>query len=356
MFPRTPLARTDHMTIDDNTATTSAMTIAMRTALAAAAAVRATTSPNPWVGAAVVSPDGDVVAVGATEPPGGRHAEIVALDAAGPAAEGATLVCTLEPCSHHGRTPPCTDAIIAAGIRRVVVAITDPDPLVAGSGLDALRRAGLDVELGLLSDDAEEQLAPYLHHRCTGRPYVICKLAMSADGAIAAADGTSQWITGEAARCDAHRLRAESDAILVGAGTVRADDPALTVRHVDGTDPLRVVLGSAPPDAQVHPCLEWTGGLDDLLDELGSRGVVQLMVEGGARVVGSFHAAGLVDRYVLYLAPALFGGSDAKAAIGSATAATIGDIWRGRFDSIERVGDDLRIELVPLQEGRKEGS
>jgi diaminohydroxyphosphoribosylaminopyrimidine deaminase/5-amino-6-(5-phosphoribosylamino)uracil reductase len=180
---------------------------------------------------------------------------------------------------------------------------------------------------------------------------VICKLAMSADGGIAAADGTSQWITGEAARRDAHRLRAESDAILVGAGTVRADDPALTVRHVDGDDPLRVVLGTAPPDARVHPCLEWTDGIDELLDELGRRGVVQLMVEGGARVVGSFHAAGLVDRYVLYLAPALFGGSDARAAIDAATAATIGDIWRGRFDRIERVGDDLRLELIPLQEG-----
>jgi diaminohydroxyphosphoribosylaminopyrimidine deaminase / 5-amino-6-(5-phosphoribosylamino)uracil reductase len=204
-------------------------------------------------------------------------------------------------------------------------------------------------------DDAEAQLAPYLHHRRTGRPYVICKLAMSADGAIAAADGTSQWITGEAARRDAHRLRAESDAILVGAGTVRADDPALTVRHVDGDDPLRVVLGTAPPDARVHPCLEWTGGLDDLLDELGGRGVVQLMVEGGARVVGSFHAAGLVDRYVLYLAPALFGGSRRE---GGDRRGDRGDDRRHLarpFRRIERVGDDLRIDLVPLQEGRKEG-
>jgi diaminohydroxyphosphoribosylaminopyrimidine deaminase/5-amino-6-(5-phosphoribosylamino)uracil reductase len=331
----------------DNAATTGAM----RTAIAAAAAVRATTSPNPWVGAAVISVDGELLGVGATEPPGGRHAEIVALAAAGPRAEGATLVCTLEPCAHHGRTPPCTDAIIAAGIERVEVAIADPDPLVAGSGIDALRRAGLDVDSGLLASEVEAQLAPYLHHRRTGRPYVVCKLAMSADGGIAAADGTSQWITGEAARHDAHRLRAESDAILVGAGTVRADDPALTVRHVDGDDPLRVVLGTAPPDARVHPCLEWTDGIDELLDELGGRGVVQLMVEGGARVVGSFHAAGLVDRYVLYLAPALLGGSGAKAAIDAPTAATIADIWRGRFDHIERVGDDVRLELIPLKEG-----
>ena len=327
------------MTIDDTTA--------MATALAAAAAVRATTSPNPWVGAAIVDADGELLGVGATEPPGGRHAEIVALDAAGGAAAGATLVCTLEPCSHHGRTPPCTDAIIAAGIRRVVVAITDPDPKVAGTGIAALRGAGIEVEIGLGAAEAAVQLAPYLHHRRTGRPYVICKLAMSVDGGTAAPDGSSQWITGDAARRDAHRLRAESDAILVGAGTVRADDPALTVRHVDGDDPLRVVLGSAPAGAKVHPCLEWDAGLDDLLEELGGRGVLQLMVEGGAGVVGSFHAAGLVDRYVLYLAPALFGGSDAKSAIGAATAPTIADIWRGRFDTIERVGDDIRIELIP---------
>jgi len=328
------------MTIDDKAA--------MATALAAAADVRATTAPNPWVGAAIISAVGDLVGVGATEPPGGRHGEIMALDAAGDAAAGATLVCTLEPCSHHGRTPPCTDAIIAAGIRRVVVAITDPDPKVAGTGIAALRDAGIEVDVGVLAAEAEAQLAPYLHHRRTGRPYVICKLAMSVDGLIAAPDGSSQWITGEVARRDAHRLRAESDAILVGAGTVRADDPALTVRHVDGDDPLRVVLGSAPAGAKVHPCLEWHGSLDDLLTELGGRGIVQLMVEGGASVVGSFHAAGLVDRYVLYLAPALFGGSDAKSAIGAATAPTIADIWRGRFESIERVGDDLRIELIPL--------
>jgi len=329
---------------------------AMMAALAAAAGVRATTSPNPWVGAAVVSADGELISVGATERPGGRHAEIVALDAAADAASGATLVCTLEPCSHHGRTPPCTDAIIAAGVRRVVVAIIDPDPKVAGTGIDALRQAGIEVEVGILAAEAEAQLAPYLHHRVTGRPYVLCKLAMSTDAGIAAPDGTSQWITGDEARRDAHSLRAESDAVLVGAGTVRADDPALTVRHVDGDDPLRVVLGAAPAGAKVHPCLEWTGELGDLLDELGGRGVVQLMVEGGANVVGSFHAAGLVDRYVLYLAPALFGGSDAKAALGGATAATIADIWRGRFDSIERVGDDLRIELIPLKPSLREGT
>ncbi|HSL72883.1 MAG TPA: bifunctional diaminohydroxyphosphoribosylaminopyrimidine deaminase/5-amino-6-(5-phosphoribosylamino)uracil reductase RibD [Ilumatobacteraceae bacterium] len=329
------------MVIDDTTA--------MRAALAAAATVRTTTSPNPWVGAVVVTADG-IVGVGATEPPGGRHAEIVALAEAGAAARGATVVCTLEPCSHHGRTPPCTDALIAAGVRRVVVGVVDPDDRVAGAGIAALRAAGIAVDVGVLADEITRQLAAYLHHRRTSRPYVVCKLAMSLDGGTAAPDGSSQWITGDEARRDAHRLRAESDAIAVGAGTVRADDPALTVRHVEGADPLRVVLGSAPADARVHPCLQWHGDLDELLDDLGRRGVVQLMVEGGARVIGSFHRAGLVDRYVLYVAPALFGGRDAAPAIGGETATTITDIWRGRFESVERVGADLRIEIVPHEE------
>jgi diaminohydroxyphosphoribosylaminopyrimidine deaminase/5-amino-6-(5-phosphoribosylamino)uracil reductase len=295
----------------------------------------------------VLSADGHPVGTGATESPGGRHAEIVALAEAGAAAIGGTIVCTLEPCSHHGRTPPCTDAIIAAGVRRVVVGIVDPDERVGGTGVEALRHAGVDVEVGVLADQVEAQLAPYLHHRRTGRPYVVCKLAMSLDGGTAAADGTSQWITGADARRDTHRLRAESDAILVGAGTVRADDPALTVRHVEGNDPLRVVLGTAPADARVRPCLEWAGEIGDLLDDLGGRGVVQLMIEGGAQVVGSFHRAGLIDRYVLYVAPALFAGTAAFPAIGGDTASTLAELWRGRFDSVERVGSDLRIEIVP---------
>ena len=205
----------------------------MRAAIEAAAAVRTTTSPNPWVGTVVVDDGGRIVATGATQPPGGAHAEREALRHAGAAARGATLVTTLEPCSHTGRTPPCVDAIVDAGIRRVVVGIEDPDPKVAGQGIAALRAAGIDVTVGVEAAAVEAQLAPYLTHRRTGRPYVVLKLAATVDGRTAAPDGTSQWITGEAARADAHRLRAESDAVLVGAGTVRADDPSLTVRHVD---------------------------------------------------------------------------------------------------------------------------
>jgi diaminohydroxyphosphoribosylaminopyrimidine deaminase/5-amino-6-(5-phosphoribosylamino)uracil reductase len=318
----------------------------MRAAIAAAAEVRTNTAPNPWVGAVVASTDGSVIATGATQPPGGPHAEREALRRAGDAARGATLVCTLEPCSHHGRTPPCVDAIVEAGIARVVVGIEDPDPRVAGSGIATLRAAGVDVTVGVEAVAVAEQLAPYLVHRRTGRPYVVLKLAATVDGATAAPDGTSQWITGPEARADAHRLRAESQAILVGAGTVRADDPALTVRHVAGPDPLRVVLGRAPAGARVHPCLERSGDLGAVLDELGGRGVLQLLVEGGATVAHAFHDAELVDRYVVYLAPAVLGGDDATGLFRGAGAPTIDALRRGRFASVSMVGADVRLDLV----------
>lgn len=317
----------------------------MDRALALAAGVRGSTSPNPWVGCVLQAQDGRIFE-GATAPPGGAHAEAAALALAGDAARGATAWVTLEPCSHHGRTPPCADALIAAGVRRVVVAIEDPDEKVAGAGIRALKDAGLEVDLGVRHDQAWSLLEPYLKHRRTGRPWVVLKLAASMDGRTAAPDGSSQWITGEEARADAHRLRSESDAVLVGAGTVRADDPALTVRHVEGPDPLRVVLGKAPADAKVHPAVELEGDLGVVLDELGRRGVIQLLVEGGAAVAGELHRAGLVDRYVVYLAPVLFGGEDARPLLAGPGAPTIDDVWRGRILSVERLGDDLRIELA----------
>lgn len=313
---------------------------AMRRALALAASVRASTSPNPWVGC-VLSTGHE----GATQPPGGPHAEAVALAAAGDAARRATLWTTLEPCSHTGRTGACAEAVVDAGIARVVVGIEDPDPQVAGRGIERLRAAGIDVTVGVLADEVREQLAPYVKHRTTGRPWVVLKLAATLDGRTAAPDGTSRWITGEAARVDAHRLRAESDAVLVGAGTVRADDPSLTVRHVEGRDPLRVVLGDAPAEAKVQPAMSYCGDLGELLDQLGDKGVLQLLVEGGASVAHDFHAAGLVDRYVFYLAPALFGGDDARGLFAGPGATTLDDVWRGRMVSVERLGDDLRVEL-----------
>jgi len=290
---------------------------------------------------------------GATAPPGGPHAEVSALQAAGARAEGATLYVTLEPCSHHGRTPPCTEAIVAAGVRRVVVALSDPDVHVDGSGLADLRSAGLEVEVGVGEDEVRAQLAPYLKHRRTGRPWVVLKLAASMDGGTAAPDGTSQWITGDEARVDAHRLRARCDAIVVGAGTVRADDPGLTVRLPPGDpwyrgpddQPLRVVLGSVPPGAAVTPALELGGDPGEVLDELGRRGVLQVLVEGGATVAHAFHHAGVVDRYVLYLAPALFGGGDARPLFDGPGASSIDGLWRGRLHSVTSLGGDLRVEL-----------
>jgi len=325
----------------------------MDEALAVAATARLVAPPNPWVGAVLVGTDGTRHA-GATCEPGGRHAEIVALDAAraaGSPTAGATLYCTLEPCSHHGRTGPCADALIEAGIARVVVALVDPDPAVAGRGLARLRGAGIAVEVGLRAEEAAEQLRPYLHHRRTGRPWVVSKLAASLDGRTAAPDGTSGWITGPEARADVHRLRAESGAVVVGAGTVRADDPMLTVRdHVPtvavpsrGLDPLRVVLGAADPDRRVHPALEWTDDLGDLLDELGRRGVLQVLVEGGATVAGAFDRAGLVDEYVVYVAPAVFGGDDGRPVLAGPGAPTMGAVRRGRFVDVRQIGPDLRI-------------
>lgn len=325
----------------------------MAEARRAAATVRRHVSPRPWVGAVLVTRAGRRFS-GATDGRSGPHAEVVALEAArahGADAAGATMVVTLEPCAHHAVTPPCADALIDAGVDRVVVAVEDPDPRVAGEGIARLRSAGIEVAVGVGADAVTEQLRPYLHHRRTGRPFVVVKLATSLDGRSAAPDGSSRWITGSDARLDAHRLRADSDAILVGAGTVRADDPELTVRlppgEADEVEPRRVVLGRAPEAARIRPCLEVSGPLTAILDELGAQGVLQLMVEGGPTVAHAFHAAGLVDRYVLYLAPCLFGGDDGRPAFAGPGAATIADVWRGRVRSVEVLGGDLRVDLEP---------
>jgi diaminohydroxyphosphoribosylaminopyrimidine deaminase/5-amino-6-(5-phosphoribosylamino)uracil reductase len=219
----------------------------MARALALAEGGRGTASPNPMVGAVLVR-HGQVVGGGFHLAPGKPHAEAEALSAAGPAAAGATCYVTLEPCAHHGRTPPCADALVEAGVARVVAAVADPDPRVAGSGFARLRAAGVEVEVGTLAGAAEEQNAAFLTHRRLGRPRITLKAAASLDGKVAAADGTSQWITGPQARGDAHRLRAEADAIAVGAGTALADDPRLTVRLAQAPParrPLRVLVDAA---------------------------------------------------------------------------------------------------------------
>jgi diaminohydroxyphosphoribosylaminopyrimidine deaminase/5-amino-6-(5-phosphoribosylamino)uracil reductase len=337
----------------------------MQRAMELAAGVRSFTSPNPWVGAVVVDAAGNLAGEGATAPVGGPHAEVTALARAGNAARGGTVYVTLEPCAHTGLTPPCTDALTAAGARRVVVGVKDPDPKVAGRGVATLAAAGIEVEF---TNDPEvgAQLAPYLKHRRTGRPFVVVKLAMTLDGRTAAPDGTSKWITGSEARADVATLRAESDAILVGARTVELDDPQLTARvdlaaarRPDGWDdtagpwppparqPLRVVLGKIPPEARAHPALEMSGDLDVVLDDLGARGVLQLLVEGGARTAQQFHAAGLVDRYVIYIAPALLGGSDGRPVLDGEGAATMADAWRGRLVEVTRLGSDVKVVVDP---------
>lgn len=326
----------------------------MGRAIANAARQRLVTSPNPWVGAVVAATDGELFD-GATEAPPGPHAEIVALQAAGSKAERSTVYTTLEPCNHTGRTGPCTTALIEAGVSRVVVGVLDPDPQVSGAGAARLRDAGIAVDTGICAGEVTAQLRPYLHHRRHGRPFIVLKLAATLDGRTAAADGSSQWITGTEARAVAHRLRAYSDAVCVGAGTVRADDPSLTVRDwvpdpamaVGDLDPLRVVLGRAPSGAKVRPCLEMSGELADIVTDLGAQGVLQLMVEGGARTAAEFHRAGLVDRYEVFLAPAIMGGSDGLGLFEGVGARSIDDMWRGRIVSVEPLGADLHIVIEP---------
>lgn len=317
---------------------------AMSLALAAGRAVHGRTSPNPPVGAVVLDAGGELAGTGATQPPGGPHAEVVALAEAGERARGGTVVVTLEPCRHTGRTPPCTDALISAGVRRVVLGTADPTT-AAGGGADVLRAAGVQV---VLLPQEPGPLEAWLHAARTGRPFVTWKYAATLDGRSAAADRTSRWITGPEAREDAHRLRAECDAVLVGVGTVLADDPELTVRPDPGRQPLRVVLdrsGRTPPTAKVHPALVLADEPEQALKVLGGRGVVSVLLEGGPTLAAAFVKAGLVDRIVGYVAPALLGqGPPALADVG---AGTITDAVRLRLSEVVRVGEDVRLTLRP---------
>lgn len=313
------------------------------------------TSPNPPVGAVVLDVTGALVGEGATQPPGGPHAEVVALQAAGERARGGLLAVTLEPCAHVGRTGPCTAAILAAGITRVVVACPDPTAL-AGGGADALRAAGVEVVMGVLEHDAATgPLEAWLTAQHTGRPFVTWKAAVTLDGRSAAADGSSRWITGEAARADVHRLRAEVDAVVVGVGTVLVDDPQLTVRPDPGRQPLRVVLdrsGRIPITARVLDAAAETLVLAEspaaVLDVLQARGVVSVLLEGGPTVAAAFLRAGLVDRVVTYVAPVLLG--EGPAAVALLGVGTISEALRLRLDEVQRVGDDVRIVSRPRRE------
>ncbi len=353
----------------------------MQRALDLAARARGLTSPNPMVGAVIVR-DGAAIAEGFHHAAGEPHAEIEALAVAGSRARGATLYVGLEPCVHHGRTPPCAPVVIAAGIRRVVAAITDPNPLAAGRGLEALREAGIEVASGVLEGPASALNRIFLTAMRERRPHVTLKAAATLDGKIADVHGASKWITGDAARVEAHRLRSEADAIVVGIGTVLADDPALTIR-LDGPwprEPLRVVLDStartpttaqlihagtparaivavgrdAPEarvralealGAQVVPCPGADGRVSpvDLLAALFAREVRGVLVEGGAEVTAAFVDAGLLDRVAMFFAPLVLGGEKAPSIVAGPGRELKRAIVLGALD-VRRLGDDLFVE------------
>lgn len=326
----------------------------MRLAIDASEAVRGTTSPNPPVGAVILDASGEVAGVGATRPPGGPHAEVVALAAAGERARGGTAVVTLEPCNHQGRTGPCSQALVEAGVAAVYYAVADPNPAAAG-GADTLRAAGIEAAGGLRADDVERgPLRAWLHRQRTGRPHVTWKFAATLDGRSAAADGTSQWITGPEARARVHADRTRLDAIVVGTGTVLADDPRLTARLPDGSlaehQPLRVVVGTrdVPASARVldgsaPTLLLRTHDVDEVLDALADRDDV--LVEGGPSLAGAFLAAGRIDRIQAYIAPVVLGSG--SHAVENAGVTTIAEALRFRRENVEFLGDDLLLDLIP---------
>jgi diaminohydroxyphosphoribosylaminopyrimidine deaminase/5-amino-6-(5-phosphoribosylamino)uracil reductase len=331
---------------------TEAEQAAMHRALALAETVRGRTSPNPSVGAVILDATGHLIGEGATAPAGGPHAEIVALQNAGESARGGTAVVTLEPCAHTGRTGPCADALIDAGIAKVVYAIGDPNPEAAG-GAQRLREAEVRVVADVESHAAASgALRPWLHAVRTGRPYVTWKFAATLDGRVAAADHTSQWISSAPSRADAHRLRAVVDAILVGSGTVLDDDPQLTVR--DGElpaehQPLRVVLDRrhrVPDDARVLDDAAETVVLDTAVPQfalkaLYDRGVRHVLLEGGPTLAGAFVEARCVDEVIAYLAPSLLGAG--PAALGDAGIGTLADAALLEIESVTRLADDVKV-------------
>ena len=330
---------------------------AMRRALLLAADPSVRPGANPRVGCVVLSPDGATLAEGRHAGPGTAHAEVDALARAGGAVRGATAVVTLEPCSHTGRTGPCTQALLAAGVARVVYGQHDPNPEAAG-GADVLQAAGVDTEGGVLAEEAEQLNAEWSFAVRNGRPHVTWKYAATLDGRIAAADGSSRWITGPAARRDVHALRAAADAVVVGTGTALTDDPQLSVREDDGVpvpydaQPLRVVVGSRPLP-QMARVLDTSAprlGLpadepEIVLKNLWDKGVRRVLLEGGPTLAGAFWRAGLVDRVIGYIAPALLGAG--PNALGDIEVRDITGAVRLTVTDVARVGDDVRITAVP---------
>jgi diaminohydroxyphosphoribosylaminopyrimidine deaminase/5-amino-6-(5-phosphoribosylamino)uracil reductase len=369
-------------------------------ALQLAALGQYSTAPNPAVGCVLLDAAGAVVGEGWHRRAGEPHAEVHALQLAAGRARGGTAYVTLEPCSHHGRTPPCADALIAAGVRRVVAAMQDPNPRVAGQGIARLQQAGIETAVGLLAREATELNRGFNSRMARGRPWVTVKLGMSADGRIALADGTSQWITADAARADVQRLRARASAVLTGIGTVLQDDPALTVRdatlEMHGREPLRVVLdakarlpaqsklatdgkatlvftaaGAAPADQaaphatdsrvnrgdaggplRIEAVATDAAGRIDIaaaLRRLAELECNEVLVEAGPRLAGSFVASGLVDEIVLYVAPTLLGDTAQPAFVLPQPLRALSARARFTHHDVRQVGPDLRLTLRPLE-------
>jgi diaminohydroxyphosphoribosylaminopyrimidine deaminase/5-amino-6-(5-phosphoribosylamino)uracil reductase len=362
----------------------------MLRAIGLARQVLGATSPNPAVGAVIIK-DGAEIGRGATLPPGQRHAEIGALQQAGEASRGATLYTSLEPCCTYGRTPPCTMAIIAAGVARVHLAALDPNPLVSGNGCAELRSAGIEVVIGEEADAATELYEAFAKHVTTGIPFVSAKFAMSLDGKIATRTGDSKWVTGPVSRGVVQQMRRESDGVLVGVNTVLADDPQLTARDSEGNplprQPLRVVVDSrcrtasdarlfgqpghtliastevAPPEDVARleragaEVLQLPAGEDGrvdmrgLLAELGRRGVVSVLVEGGGMVLGSLFDAGQVDKVYAFIAPVIIGGAPASSPVEGRGAEHMAGAWRMEGASIRTLGPDWLIVGYPERKG-----
>lgn len=342
--------------------------------------------PNPWVGCLIVQ-NGEIVGRGSSQPAGGAHAEIEALKRAGPKAAGATAYITLEPCSHHGRTPPCTQALIQSKLKRIVIAIEDPDTNVNGSGIKHLQHAGLNVEIGVGKEIAQREFAPYLTHRTTGLPYCVLKTAMSLDGRICSPDGTSQWITGKRSRRDGHILRAESQAVIVGSGTAIHDLPALTPRDIEGSDhpPLRVLLDGRGRtkvngplfDTSLGPVLIYTTPQSDqntvthwkkrgcevvevmpsslgegvhlpqVLKDLGKRGVIQALFEGGAKLNSQALQLGCVDQICLYIGNCFIGNGTPAFTLDRIP--TIEKAKRWHLDRAETLGETVKLTYLRLE-------
>jgi len=349
----------------------------MKLAIELASAAKGQTTPNPLVGAVIVR-DGSVVGMGAHLKAGEAHAEVHALQMAKEKAEGATMYVTLEPCSHFGKTPPCANLLIEKKIKKVHVATVDPNPLVAGSGIALLQKAGIDVQVGLLKEEADRLNTVFYHYMKTKKPYITLKSASSIDGKTATSTRESKWITGSAAREDVHRYRHIHDAILVGIGTVLADNPSLTTRHIEGgKNPIRIILdhklrtpidanvivdGKAPTwivtskDASLDKkqlllekgitVLEVNGttiNINELLTLLGEKGITSLFVEGGAEVNSSFVAAKAINEIITYYAPIVIGGRLAPSIVGGHGFENMADVLQLEFESLEKIGKDIKI-------------